>query len=331
MKHARKDTKRIAAALESIADGPAARSTDRDTKDKVPFLCWLRVKIFVSDKRSTLATAGRRAKPIQAYVGPNGGGKSLAMVEDTLPTLHGVRWVCDEPEHEHTKAGVTQGWRTVLSTVTILDADTGLPHPLYRAFVDFDQLLAAEHCDVLMDEVVGIASSRESASMDGRVQNVLVQLRRRDVVVRWTAPNWARADKIIREVTQAVTECRGYYSAPVKVQDGDVVGSLWAPRRLFHFRTFDTVDFEDWSAGKRDKLQPLVKEWFYGVGSRAFASYNTMGAVSRVAHASASGLCETCGGTIRRKACTCGTARRVEFEPADVAAELRGPVVEVPA
>jgi hypothetical protein len=322
----RKDTVRIANALERIAADPQAKHTDRDTKDKKPFMCWVRVQLFVGEKRSQQAIAARRASPIQGFVGPNGGGKTACMVATTIPTLRGIRWECREPEHEHTKAGVYAGYRTVLSTVRILDPKTGEDHKLYRAFNDFDQLLAAEHCDVLMDEVVGIASSRESGSMDVRVQNVLVQLRRRDVVVRWTAPNWARADKIIREVTQSVTECRGYFSTPAVLdENGDVVGSLWRPKRLFSWRTYDTLDFEEWTAGKKEKLSATAKEWFYGVGSEVFDTYNTLGAVSRVASATANGLCATCNGRIPTKTCKCGDEHRsvVQLDLGAVAAELR--------
>lgn len=326
MRTKRKDTARVASALERIAADPSPKHTDREQKDKKPFLCWVRVQLFVTAKNSERAVAARRATPIQAFCGPNGGGKTACMIATTVPTLRGIRWECREEEHEHTKAGVYTGLRTVLSTVRILDPATGEDHPLYRKFDDFDQLLAAEHCDVLMDEVVGIASSRESGSMDVRVQNVLVQLRRRDVVVRWTAPNWARADKIIREVTQSVTECRGFFAAPAELdENGDVVGSLWRPKRLFSWRTYDTIDFEEWSAGKREKVPVTAKEWFYGVGSEVFATYNTLGAVSRVASATANGVCANCSGRITPKRCSCGDETRevVELDLARVAASLR--------
>ena len=37
------------------------------------------------------ARDARRGLPIHAYVGPNGGGKSLAMVNDTIPSLDAGR------------------------------------------------------------------------------------------------------------------------------------------------------------------------------------------------------------------------------------------------
>lgn len=225
--------------------------------------------------------AGRRALPIHAYVGPNGGGKSLAMVYDTLPTLD---------------AG-----RLVLSTVRLLDA-AGDDHPCYRPLDDYRELLTAEHCDVLMDEVVGVASSRESAGMPTQVANLLVQLRRRDVVLRWTAPSWARADKIIREVSQAVTLCQGFL--PKAVADS---GSerLWRPRRAFYWRTYDASQFDEFTTHKKNTIRPLVRQVFWRPGSRAESAYDTLDAVLALGVATEAGLCMTCGGKRLHPKCSC--------------------------
>lgn len=240
---------------------------------------------MTSLEKSAAATRARRAFPIMAYVGPNGGGKSLAMVKDTLPTL-------------------ALG-RRVLSTVRLLDHRTGQPHPFYVPFTDWDQLLDARDCDVLMDEMVGIAGARESMKLDVRVQNILVQLRRRNVVLRWSAPAWLRADKIVREVTQAVTECRGFYSDRTP-SSSELALQLWAPKRLFSFRTYDTIDFEEWTSGRREKVPVNVKEWFHGPGSTVFASYDTLDQVERVRGADENGVCTTCGGAApRRRPCSC--------------------------
>lgn len=242
--------------LEPVPAAPARWKRDRD-----------------SGRRS------RRSSTIQAYVGANGSGKSLAMVHDTLPSLD---------------AG-----RTVLSTVRILDADTGEPHPSYVRLTDWTQLLEAEHCDVLFDEVVGIAGAREAHGLPVQVANLLVQLRRRDVVLRWTAPNWARADKIIREVTQAVTVCKGWFGAEQE-------GALWRANRVFKFRTFATVDFEEWTQDMGQRLPASASSWFLGPRSRAFASYDTLDQVERVGEVLDSGRCAHCGGRRPIPVCKCG-------------------------
>lgn len=244
--------------------------------------------------RVTKQILARRAGSIHAYIGPNGSGKSLAMVRDTIPSLD---------------AG-----RTVLSTVTLLDSATGLPHPNYVRLTDWRQLLDASHADVLFDEVTGIAGSREAMGMPVQVQNLLNQLRRRDLVLRWTAPSWARADTIIRSCTQKVTDCRGYWTDRRRAVGAAAEVRMWAPRRLFKLRTFATVDFDEWTASKAAQVrtggsvkplraQPV--EWFYGPRSRAFASYDTLDPVTRVGEVLDSGRCAHCGGRRTIPRCEC--------------------------
>lgn len=260
---------------------------------------------YWSQRRESMPSAARRrAYAIHAYVGSNGGGKSLAMMHDTLPTLD---------------RGLP-----VLSTVRILDYnaprdcpggdacdDPGshepLPgyvhqaaHPNYVPFRDYSQLLEFSHGDVLMDEVTGVASSRESQSMPVQVVNFLMQLRRREVTLRWTAPNWARADKVIREVTQAVTSCVGMM--PVDSGDAD---RLWRDRRLFRWLTFDSFEFDEFTSHKRDESQPLLGQWFWRPGSITERSYDTFDPVLALGAATETGVCITCGGTRRRKPCSC--------------------------
>jgi hypothetical protein len=217
----------------------------------------------------------RRSVPIMAYVGSNGSGKTAMMVRDTLPSLD---------------AG-----RLVYSTVPLYK--DGELHPCYRPFTWHD-LLTQTNCDFLLDEVIGIASSRESSSMSPEVQARLNQLRKRDIVLRWTAPAWPRADKIIREVTQAVTECRGYL--PAKADSGQ----LWAPKTLFRLATFDTKEFDDWTSGKRDKNPSELKEWFYAVGSRAFETYKTLDSVESVKPHDTT-KCVECGNKVKVAYCNC--------------------------
>lgn len=241
--------------------------------------------IFVSAATSKLAKARRLASPIRAYVGPNGGGKTLCMVTDALDAL---------------RAG-----RKVLSTVTLLNPDTGKPFPNFTLFTDWDQLLEARNTTVLMDEMVGIANSRSASSLDVRAQNKLMQLRRADVDLSWSAPNWARADKIVREVTQTVTECRGRFAAPMPKDADPLERRLWRPKRVFVWKTYDTQDFEEWTAGKRDTVKPVSNgvERHYGPGSEGFRAYDTLDAVSIVAGMTPEGTCDICNGSVRRHVC----------------------------
>jgi hypothetical protein len=230
----------------------------------------------------------RRLSPISAYVGPNGGGKSLAMVYDTLPSLRSGRPVLTtvplcELRRDRTVPHSGLQWRPA-SNVTDLE--------------DFRQLLEFRAGDVLLDEVTGVASSRESAGLPVQVANWLVQLRRRDVRCRWTSPNWARADVIIREVTQTVTYCHGSFARRAP-------GREWADNRLFRWRTYDARSFDDFTAHKRETVKPLTRQWFWRPGSTAEAAYDTLRPVALVGVANLAGLCIVCGGKRAHPRCTC--------------------------
>lgn len=258
----------------------------------------------------------RRAWPIHAYVGANGAGKSAAMVWDSLPSLDLGRPVlstvrlldwrnprpcsdssCPHPEHQavvlHGPRRQGEPWPPAITHMAA--------HPLWVPFTDWQQLLDAEHCDVLMDEVTGVASSRESHAMPAPVANKLVQLRRADVVVRWSAPSWARADKIIRETSQAVTYAKGYMA---KVdRSGD---RLWRNRRLFKWTTYDAGDFEEFTVGKREQLKPMVRDFHWGPSSPAFKAYDTFDAVATIGTVTDTGRCYRCGGRRSIPKCSCG-------------------------
>lgn len=243
----------------------------------------------------------RRGFPIAGFCGANGSGKTAAMIWDTLPTL---------------EAG-----RPVLSTVRLQDYLNPRPcdddacvserhgvhlaaHPLWVPFVSWTQLMDWRFGDVLMDEVTGVASSRESHSMPGPVANHLNQLRHGDVTVRWSAPSWKRADVIIREVTQSVTHCKGHFPVAVPPVEGEPERS-WRHRRLFTWKTYDAQDFEEFTAGARERVKSWNTELYWGPGSSVFDAYDTFDAVLAIGQSDASGRCMTCGGRRSAPACVC--------------------------
>jgi len=178
-------------------------------------------------------------------------------------------------------------------------------HPSYVRLSSFLDLMDAEHCDVLLDEVTGVADARESGGMPVQVRNLLVQLRRRDVVLRWTSPSFTFADVTIRRVTQAVTFSRGMM--PVAKE-----GTLWRDRRAFLWRTFDARDIPmdearvDASVRLReDGVKPLVRELFWRPGSVAESAYDTSDSVATLGVANNAGMCMTCGNKRRADPCRC--------------------------
>lgn len=231
--------------------------------------------------------AERRRYEIHAYVGANGSGKSLAMVHDSIASL---------------MAG-----RTVLSTVKLLDPWTGNAHPNYVRLTDWRQVLETRNADLLLDEIIGIASSRASGGMPQQIANILNQLRRRDVLLRWTAPAWSRADVVLREVTKAVTVCRGYLSVRNESGEGADL-RMWSSKMLFRWSTYAAEDFATWSDSKESKLQRLRSTWFWGPSSEAFRTYDTFDYVERVGEVSEAGVCVWCGGSKARPKCQCDPA-----------------------
>jgi len=252
-------------------------------------------------KTKNTAMRTRRGIKIHAYVGPNGGGKSLAMINDTIPTMNGDTWVCNNHDHFHYKAyGQTTGLRKILSTVRLVDPRTGKDHPLYIRFHDFRQLLSAEHCDILMDEIVGVASAYEGMSMPTQVNNILMQLRRRDVTLRWTTPNWSSAAKRIREVSKAVTYCVGRFAVYAD-------GASWPSNSLFEWKTYDAGNFEQFTVGTRNNAVPITFEWYARIfkKNKADALYDTLSEVTSIGSHTANGMCVHCGGKRSIKGCTC--------------------------
>jgi hypothetical protein len=227
----------------------------------------------------------RRGYTIHAYVGANGHGKSLAMMHDT-------------------KLSMDKG-RPILSTVKILDPATGQPYRHYIPFRTWDQLLTFEGGDVLMDEIVGIAASVPgSQGLPIEVQLLLNQLRRRDILLRWTAPSWSRGNIVLREVTQAVTVCRGSWAV---YEDRGDDSRLWGMNRLFRWTTYDAMELTQWTDSKEHKLKGVANAWFWRPGSWAEASYDTFDSVDNVD--SGEGYCFNCGGKRPKRVypnCTCG-------------------------
>jgi len=235
------------------------------------------------------------------YVGPNGSGKSLLMVHDTIPSL---------------RAG-----RTVLSTVHLLDYALDDPHGSHRhlghncnvsahhpAFVALDRmarLMAVSSADVLLDEITGVASSRESMGLPPAVANLLVQLRRRDVVVRWTAPSWERADKILREVSQAVTITQRLGKRKVTSETGQL---MWQQARMIRARTFDPLDLAVLDSAvdsRRKSARPFVKDRLRVASLEAGRAYDSLYPVEQPAMTTDSGSCLNCGGSRPRVKCSC--------------------------
>lgn len=291
---------------------------------------------FMTDEKRSIAR--RRGFPIMAYVGANGAGKSLIAALDTLPTLRGISWSCDNPDHIHTRRGQTQGVRRVLSTMRFT-TPTGADHPLWLPLDDYSKIIHSEHVDMVLDEVGGAVASSTGDDIPIGVKASLQELRRRDVLCRWTAPSWARASKVLREVSQGVTlvvspagglpvvnrdgiRFEGPHESERLSLDGESLdleecstegehfhdaGRIWGARRLMYARSYDATVFDEWTTAKKEKVKPEVRQLFWRPGSAAENAYDTHAFVEKLGQITGSGTCDHCGGHKTRPKCTCNS------------------------
>jgi hypothetical protein len=236
--------------------------------------------------------------PIRAFVGPNGGGKTLAAMQlVVMPAL---------------KAG-----REVVSTVRIEGEGC-------RLLESWREISSLTDCVLLIDEISSALPSRGAMSAPAQLIRTINQLRKVDIELAWTAPNWARADVALREVTQEVTVCRGFVADPYKrepvippwyrplapkvpVVDGVSARRLarWPSNCLFRWVTYEASSFDEFSLHAVAKLRPREKVWYWRPWHEAQFLYDTIEGVSLMDHVDETGVCVVCGGTRRRRSCDC--------------------------
>lgn len=240
--------------------------------------------------------------PIFGFVGPNGSGKTLCAVE------------------RHVRPALDQG-RTVVATCWI---DGGY------ALESVRQLSALPYGSVcLLDEIASCFPSRQSQAMPPEVGRILNQLRKRDITVLWTGPNWDRADKILREVTDRVTVASSFWDERSAKERRAPGASAWPSNRLFRWKEYQVTHGDAFRVGDTTvekgarQIKPVKSSWYKRPkdGSGAQSLYRTLDEVLLLDHLDETGACFWCGGLRRREKCTCkpGQAHAVpEIRPWDV-------------
>lgn len=260
---------------------------------------------------SRSASRLRRSVPIHGLIGANGSGKTLTGVADLLPSLERGRPVVSAVRLLDWNASPGDECRNELCDVFGhgVEGSGHLPsHPSWVPLRHLSALLEVEACDVFLDEVGALVSSRESASMPVQIATLLQQLRKRDITLTWTAPSWNRADKILREVTQLATVCHGFGSR--KSPD-----RLWASRRMIHAVSYHAIDLDEFeiarttaTAQKSSKPRKQTAEWFRVIKSDASRAYSTFEEIPQIGFSSLSGVCVQCGGRRAAPKCSCADA-----------------------
>lgn len=248
--------------------------------------------------------------PITAFVGYNGGGKTLAAVLfSCLPAL-----------------------RRGIPVVSSVDID----HELFVPLKSWREIWGLKHCVLLLDDVTAQFPARGAMTVPPQLVVKMNTLRHDDVQVIWTAPSWRRADIALREVTQEVTECRGFMpdawmrerkvasswvlNAPKLKVGGARVRSnpMWRPNRLFRFVTYDATKFTEYTEEKVKNIRPKRRAWYYRPWHSEQFLYDTLAPVNLLDHVDEGGWCLVCGGKRRTRSCACmsssggGQASRAE-------------------
>lgn len=249
--------------------------------------------------------------PIVGFVGPNGGGKTLAMmVTMGIPAMD---------------AGIP-----VLSNFRLMERgwDGFVDYPHWEPLTNWQQLLDFQDGVILLDEVSSWVPSRESSKLPPGVLSELNQMRKANRRVGWAGPAWGRCDKALREVTQAVCWCRGHMEDKYRrdqstthrfpatgrrLYDDDGKALLvdgWEDRRLFHWSWYDPYGLpEDPSAQDLDNPPAGVKtkqtRWYWRPGHDDHRRYDTREKVLMLDTVDPSGACLTCGGNRPRRQCRC--------------------------
>lgn len=168
-----------------------------------------------------------RPSPISAYVGVNGSGKTLSAIAFALSDQKATG-------------------RPLLTNVLGLQA----PHQLVEGVEALPDLLAeVGTCNVVLDEAGVMFSSRDTGRNKAFEKSVQ-QLRKYDARLLWTAPSFARADKILREVTFTAVLCQSLWTRRER-------GKAWPSTRLVIQKSFDVsrLDSSGMSINKNAKAK----------------------------------------------------------------------------
>ena len=279
---------------------------------------------------------GRKPKSlpvtIAAFVGPNGSGKTFGVV-------------C---------LGVLPAWdagRLVVSNLALYPERLGFPADLYQPLSSWKDIARigacpapegvacepgeCEHsstrgrgCLLVLDEASAVLPSRSSASVPAQLIVVLNQLRKRDVTLMWTAPDFARMDIIVRACTQTVTLASGFAPdrwvrdcppgtsawLPPRALDEDgqpiPVERGWRPNRGFTFKTYEATSYDEFTLGKTERLRPRSSVTIWRTRHGAMHAYETLEQVALLDHLADTGTCWECGGKKKAEVCRCSTPHR---------------------
>lgn len=183
--------------------------------------------------------------PITAYVGVNGSGKSLSAVA----------------------FGIRDFERTGRPLVTNM-LGLSIPHVLIEGVEELPAIMEGlGTCNVLLDEAGAMFAARDTGR-NKAFEKVVQQLRKYDARLLWTAPAFARADKILREVTFMAVLCM-----PLVVSARE--GKAWPSTRVTVQKAYDVSRIDNsgttMNRNARPKGYGLIRTRKYEAAFDSFA------------------------------------------------------------
>lgn len=174
-----------------------------------------------------VAARGLRPSTITAYVGVNGSGKSLSAIAFALKDLR------------RTGRPLVTNMMGLAVPHIYIDSVEELPEVFERLRTDPEWVeyfaawprLTPGTCNVVLDEAGAMFASRDQGR-NKAFEKLVQQLRKYDARLLWTAPAFARADKILREVTFMVILCQS-------LRTRRYPGKAWPSTRLVLQKAFD--------------------------------------------------------------------------------------------
>lgn len=244
--------------------------------------------------------------PITAFVGLNGHGKTLGAVHLFLR-------------------------RAMARELPIL-TNIGLDYRKVVPLESWIQLTEFRNGYILLDEINSVLPAREYNSMPAQLVRVTRQFRKSNIRLAWTDPSWEGADVTLRRVTQGVYVCRGVLGDRYERSEGihpfpfsgkktgPIDPDSWPPNRLFRWTLYDAKALEEFTLGRAEKIGHKYRVFHWRPGHATHRMYDTSEPVGMLDHLDDTGVCMTCGGTRRRRSCSCKTVTRrplADFEPCD--------------
>lgn len=240
----------------------------------------------------------RAGGSIHGYIGANGAGKSLVCALDTMqdlddgvPVLSTMRFLdwrnprpCEDAEclfpEEHAKGHQAA-------------------HPCWVPWQSWDDFMAFSWGIAVADEINGVAASADHSNLPKRVAKKLHEMRRGEIIYRWTAPAWARADLRIREVTTMVTVCVGMRKHAAA--DGR---RRYRQAHLVKAVTYNVEEITDFNVQSRQNFDEVGKQFLHVLKTPARLVYDTFAPVLMVGRGSeVGGRCDVCGKRTREEYC----------------------------